>query len=480
MTTEEAEKTYHPEAEQNSVVVHNNQRDAVPTMDQTSMFMFVSGFADDIVPWGVRYKARDKQLREFITHENLFSSALGIVSSRNATFSWKLSGPPRTLRRMHDLLESANWGKGWENLMVKTTIDLSTQDAGAFWELVREDNSDPSSPIVGINHLDASRCYHTNIPDAPVIYQDNIGKLHLLKYHQVIPFAEMPAPHETFDGLQYCALTRLLRAFQTRKSVTIRDYEKSNGRNARAVHLLKGITSKQLQDAINTANATADSAGLLRHMDPILVGSIDPKADVGHDTIELTTPPEDYSMDEFFKIYMVQLSMAFLTDYQEFAPLPGGNLGTSTQSEILHLKNRGKGAGLYRKLITHAINLRILPKNVEFEFSDPDFEAEQAEAEVKKTRAQERQIRISSLEISPQVARQLANDHGDLRQEYLVMLGDEDQTEHLTVDDNSPAANQINEQIQAADVPVVVPAPLLPQSSTSRGFGERAKRLFHG
>lgn len=479
MTTDAGEKVYKPEAEQNSVVIHQPQQQANSSLDQTSLFMFISGFVNDVIPWGVRYKARDKQLREYITHENLFTSALGIVSARNATFSWKLTGPPRTLRRMQDILESANYGKGWENLMIKTTIDLSTQDAGAFWEIVREDNTDPSSPIVGINHLDAARCFHTQIPDAPVMYQDFYGKLHLLKYHQVIPFSEMPAPVETWDGLQYCALTRLLMAFQTKKSVGIRDYEKANGRNAKQVHLLKGITSKQLEDAIKVANSQADNAGLMRHMDPILVGSVDPKADVGHDTIELSTPPEDYSMEEFFKIYMVQLAMAFLTDYQEFAPLPGGNLGTSTQSEILHIKNRGKGPGLYRKLITHAINFRIMPKNCEFGYADPDFEAELSEAEVKKTRAQERQIRVQSLEITPEVARQLANDAGDLRQEYLRMMGDADQIEHLMVDDDSPAGSQINEQIQVSQRPVVVPAPVVrEQTSQSQGFGERARRLF--
>jgi hypothetical protein len=477
--TREEEKAFDPQAESRSVVIHPNTGDAQPTLNTSTFFLFVNGLAEEVVPWGQRYKTRDKQLRAYITKENLFASALGIVCSRNASFAWKLSGPPRVLRRYHRILESANWGKGWENLMVKTTIDLSTQDAGAFWEIVRQDNSDENSPVVGINHLDSQRCYHTNIPEAPVMYQDVRGNFHLLRYHNVITFSEMPAPIEEFDGLQYSTLTRLLTAFQTRKSMNTRDYEKANGRHAKAIHLLKGITTKQLQDAINTANASADASGLIRYMDPVVVGSVDPKADVGHDTIELTTPPEDYSAEEFFKHYMTSLAMAFMTDYQEFAPLPGGNLGTSTQSEVLHLKNRGKGPGLFRKLITHAINYRLLPDSIEFSFADPDFQAELAEAEVKKTRAQERQIRIQTLEITPQVARQLANDAGDLRQEYMAMMGDADQTDNLTVDDSSPANNQIDEQQQASQLPVQIPVPIVrAQTSQSQGFGERAKRIF--
>lgn len=469
-------KVYNDEAVRRSVISYPKSQ-STPTAD--SLFYYVSNFVDNVIPWGAQYKSRDKQLRQFITEEPLFSSALAIVSSRNASFAWKLNGPPRTLTRMQNVLESANGGKGWENLILKTSIDLYTQDSGAFWEIVRSENT-PNAPILTVNHLDAARCWHTQVPETPVIYQDRKGKFHLLDYWNVVPLAEMPAPVENLDGLQYCALTRFLLTLKIRKSVSVRDYERTNGRHAKSIQLVKGITTRQLRDAISEANSTADASGLLRYMDPVLVGSVDPKADVGHDTIELTEAPEDYKSDEFFKQYIAGLAMAFLTDYQELSPLPGGNLGTSTQSQILHLKNRGKGTGLFRRMITYAINFLIMPQNCEFSFSDPDFEAEKAEAEVKKLRAQERQIRLTSLEITPQVARQMANDVGDLRQEYLAMMGEADLDENLMIDDHSPAKNQIDNQISSAQLPVnAPPAPVVPeQTSRSQGFGERARRIF--
>lgn len=479
----EAEKEYSARAAARSVIEEPTQtlnvNGAAPPFDVGGVFLLVQKYLDDIIPWGTNYKARDKQLRNFITDENIFASALGIVCSRNATFSWHLNGPPRTLNRMQELLEYADRGKGWESLIIKTTIDVSTQDSGAFWEIVRAEDSE-NAPILAINHLDAARCWHTGVWDSPVIYQDRLGKYHLLKWYQVIPFAEMPATIETFAGLQYCALTRFLRAAQERKSVSIRDYERTNGRHAKAVHLVQGITTRQLEDAIRVANAAADSAGLMRHMDPIVVGAVNPQANVGVETIELTAPPEDYKRDEYFKEYIAMLAMAFLTDYQELAPLPGGNLGTSTQSQILHLKNRGKGPGIFRRMITRAINFQIMPQNVEFHYDDPDFEAEKTEAEVKKLRAQTRQIRTTSLEITPQVARQIANDEGDLRQEYLALMGEQDTTDHLMVDDASPAPNQIDQQVQVSQRPSAGPPqqPVRDQTSASNGFGERAKDLL--
>ena len=476
----EAEKTVDPEVLSRSVIEEPDLQRS-PTYDFGQTFFWVTQAADEFIPWGPQYKARDKQLRNFITKEQIFASALGIVCSRNAAFAWHLNGPRRTLNRMHDILESADRGKGWESLIIKTSIDLYTQDSGAFWEIVREEPK-PESPIIGINHLDAARCYHTGVSTHPVIYEDIDGKKHILKDYQVICFAEMPSPAENLRGVQYSALTRFLTAARERYSVTQRDYEKVTGRTAKKIILLQGITTKQMEDAIARAHAAADNAGLLRYLNPVMTGSISPNASVSHDTIDLTDPPEDYTREEYFKEYIGMLAMAFLTDYQEFSPLPGGNLGTSTQSSILHMKNRGKGAGLFRKIITRAINYEIFPRNVEFGFADPDYEAETAEAEVKKIRAQTRQIRVTSLEITPEVARQIANDEGDLRQEYLALMGEADTTDNLQVDDASPAETQIDEQIQVSQRPISKPPQPTPkdQTSASQGFGERARKILNG
>lgn len=413
----------------NPTTLHNPANDS-------SLFWMAAQAADEIAPWGVSQKVRDAQLRKFITQENIFAGALGIICSRNAGFSWTLDGPERVVDQFQYALETANQGRGWHDLMVKTTIDLSTQDNGAFWEIVRANDS-PSGAFLGVNHLDAARCTHTGNPEAPVIYQDRESKLHLLKWYQVIEFAEMPASVEGYYGLQYCALTRLLRKAQIQKQIDIFEYEKTGGRNTRAIHMVKGITSQQLTDAINAAKSIADASGLVRYMDPVVLGTIDPKADVGHDTINLVDLPEGYNAETQFKQYINMIAMVFESDYQEFAPLPGGGLGTGAQSEMLHLKSRGKGPANFMKMITHAINFKIAPKNVVFKFSEQDLEAEKSLAEVKSIRAQTRSVRIQSLEISPMVARQIANDEGDLSVEMLAMMAEQDLTTDVTVTDES-------------------------------------------
>lgn len=415
------------------------------------LLFFIAQVADEFTAWGRAPKQRDKELREFIPKESLFSSALGIVCARNAAFSWMLEGPPLTVNRFQEIFESANFGRGWHNLILNVSFDLYSQDTGAFIEVVRSADS-PQAPLIGLNHLDAARCFHTGSPESPVIYEDQKGVFHRLKWWNVLALSEMPVPGA--KGLQVCAESRLLLAAQIVRNIAIYRMEKVGGRNTKAIHLIKGITSGEVQDAIEQTKAKADAAGLFRYMTPVIVGSKDPQADVGHDTLDLASLPDGFDEDKMYKWYIAQIAMAFLTDYQEFAPLPGGNLGTSTQSEILHLKSRGKGPGLFMKLVSHALNFLVLPQNVTFRFDEQDLEAELAEAEIGKLRAETRKVRVESGELTPEAARQQALDAGDLSQELFDALGGADLTPNVTVDDEAkvpPAREPETERVEEGE-----------------------------
>jgi len=401
--------------------------------------LWVAQLADEILPWGKSPKARDRQLRQFFPTENFLNSALGIVASRNAAFSWTLEGGQRTSKVYQDILENACFGGGWQEFIVKFSIDLLTQDSGAFVELIRQTDSE-TSPVVGINHLDAGHCWPTGNAETPVIYVDRLGKMHGLKTHQIVNLHEMPSPveHPQFGPLyklQYCAVTRLLRAAQVLRNITIYKEEKTGGRFNRAIYLVKGITPKQIEDALAKQKFNADNMGLMRYLQPLLVGTVSPTADVGHDTIELATLPDGFDEEVTFKHYISAIAMAFLSDYQEFAPLPGGGLGTSAQSYILHLKSRGKGPALFQKLMSRLINEYVLPDNVEFHWDEQDVQAETEQAALEKTRAETRKLRIESGEITPEVARQIAKDEGDLAPEIFDALGGADLTPHVTLQD---------------------------------------------
>ena len=407
-----------------------------------SLLYVVAGAGDEITPWGIAPKRRDRELREFVPTESYFSSALGSVGGRNAALPWALEGPDRTARKVKDVLDNANEGKGWQDLIMKLSADLYSQDYGAFMEVVRAADS-PRAGLVGLNHLDAFRCWHTGDPKAPVLYLDRKNEYHLLKWYQVVTFSDMPTPIEGLYGLQMCALTRMLQGAHVLKAVLQYHKEKVSGRFTRAIHIVKGVGKKTLDDALAALAIELDDRGIFRYTQPLVVTGMDPSADIDVKTLAMASLPDGFSQEEMFRWYIVLMAMSFMGDYQDFAPLPGGALGSSQQSEILHLKSTTKGAALFRQLITHALNFQILPTNVEFRYTVADVEHEKTQAELEKIHAETRQVQIADQEISPEAARQVAVDKGDISTEVFEGMGGKDVTPgSLLRDDQQPGAGQ--------------------------------------
>lgn len=419
----------------------------------------LSTVADDITPWSPHPKYRDSELRKFWPTEPLLASAIYSTAARYAAFGWTLTGPPRTVNIVQSILHGVEFGKGWVPFILKVIIDLFTQDNGAFIEIVRASDSE-TSPVISLNHLDSNRCIRTGRRKVPVIYYDNQSNAHELKWYQVIDLVEMPSPIEEARGIQYSAVTRLLRSAQIMRDISIYKREKISGRFTRAIHLVSGVQRQTIVNEISNAREQADNAGMIRYMEPVIVASLDPTANVSVATIELASLPEGFDPESELRWYVNQLALAFGTDYQDFAPLPGGNLGTAQQSQTLHLKSRGKGPKLFMSMLEHIFNFHgVLPNTVTFMFGDQDVAEDMEHAELRKMRAQEREVRIRCGEITPQVARQLAVDCGDLDAKYLDMMAEVDvtPTEKVTVPSNerdvndkatSTATAQSSERIQ--------------------------------
>lgn len=412
---EGAKEVVEPSVLSSSVISHPTAtgNGTLPPSLETSILWQVARSADEISPWGKRPKERDRELREFFPTESQFVSALGIVIARNIGFNWVIEGPDAVAKRMKDVLENANSGEGWDDFVGQISLDLYTQDNGAFIEYVREPDR-PDGVLIGINSLDAGRCWHTGDPLKPVVYQDRKGQYHLLNWWNVATLAEMPTSIERLRGLQICALSRLLLAAQITKNIAIYKKEKTGGRHNRAIHLVQGMTTAQINDALGQLQANADNQGLLRYINPLIVGTIDPKADIDIKSLELASLPDNFSEADMFKHYIAWIAMAFLTDYQEFAPLPGGNLGTSSQSEILHQKTRGKGPALWMKISSRALNMRGLPSVVTFKYQEQDLEAEMEKAELDRSRSEGLTLLVNSNILSQEEARQKAMEWGIL------------------------------------------------------------------
>lgn len=397
-----------------------------------SFVINVATAADSITHWGADPKTRDAQLRAFWPTEHLFASALFTTIAQYVAFGWSLSGPKRTVRLSQEVLNSVQFGKGPEALFTPFLIDYFTQDNGAFMEIVRTDD-DSRAPVVSLNHLDSAKCIRTGRHEEPVVYQDARGRLHTLKWYNVVEMTEMPCPVEGMHGRQYCALTRVLRATQIMRDIAIVKQEKAGGRFTRQIHLISGVQTRTIEDAMAQKQASADTAGFIRYIQPLVVASLDPTARVSKETIDLASIPDDYDESKSLETYILTLSLALGVDYQSLAPLPGGGLGSGNQSKVLNMKSRGKGPALFMRKVQRIFNFHgILPRTVSFEYGEQDVAEQQELTALRKERALTREIMIRSGEITTEVARQIAVDDGDLDEHYLHMMREEGATDEVT------------------------------------------------
>jgi len=152
---------------------------------------------------------------------------------------------------------------------------------------------------------------------------------------------------------------------------------------------------------------------------PAIIASPDPARPVDVELIELAGLPDGYDEDTTLKWYIATLALGFGTDYTEFAPLPGGGLGTATQSTEMAARARGKGPGVILQQLEFAINWFILPESIEFQFASTDPIAEQEKMQQRLLRGRDRAVRLYRGELSPEQALKLAVADGDAPAEFL-------------------------------------------------------------
>jgi hypothetical protein len=379
--------------------------------------------ASEIIPWGSAPSVRDAQLRQFYKSESVLMSSIGIVTSRNSAMEWKLTGPDRVVRACHRMMQDANFGRGMLDFTIRFCIDLYTQDKGAFVEIIKENPRSQTSATIGFANLDAGRCSLTGNPEFPVIYQDRAGTYHKLPYWRVYHAAEMATTEENTNGLQICAVSRILNYARNHRDYVQYESEKIGGRFSSAVHLVQGVTAQEITNAITLAKVTADQAGQSHYMMPAIAASLNPLAKIEVATLALKSLPDGFDQEENFKQYITIIAMALLTDYLELAPLPGGGLGSATQSDQLDKKSQAKGAENFRKLFAQMFNnAGILPTSVEFAWMDNDFESERVSGELLKIRAEARALMLANGELNAKASLQMAFEAGDISQEIYDMM----------------------------------------------------------
>lgn len=383
---------------------------------------YISSASDEIITWGRNVPKRDKQLRDFWPTEPFLAGAIYANSLRDATYQWEIKGPDKVAQVVTDMLNSALAGDtfGWNPFMKKGSQDMQTQDNGWFVELIRDPGIDANSrfkdenaPVIGIAHLDSNACVRTGRMDYPVLYTDIDEKVHKMAWYSVIPFSDYPSAIQSMHNVGYCGVTRVLRMAQIMRSILVYTNEKVSGRHIKQIHFVSGVSRQDIKDEMSRQQEDADNKGLIRFIPASILASLDPEKPVSTATIDLASLPDGFSFDENMKWYISALALDFGVDYQEYAPLPGGNIGSSAQSMILHRKGNAKGPTDFMQLISNAFrNYGVLPRGCELTWQDRDEQEELEKAEVRRKVMEEYALALRNFVLTPEAAREDALRRG--------------------------------------------------------------------
>lgn len=384
---------------------------------ESPLVFYLASLAEQFPAWPS--PQRDIELAKFWRTEPTLAGAVYSMVAKVAALDFKLQGPGKAVSRYKRVLMQADLGQGWPTFVQKVVLDYLTQDNGGFIEIIRPRRGGPTTPVVGVAHLDAQRCRRTGDIRAPIDYVDAKGTPHRLKWYEVLPMTDLPSPREQHHGVGFCAVSRILRAAQTLRDIGIYKRQKLSGKRPPGLLFVQGLRKGTIESALQEAQQAQMERGDTLYTGPIILASQDPGQAVDVRLIELAGLPDHYDEDTTLKWYISQLALAFGTDYTEFAPLPGGGLGSGQQTTEMAARARGKGPGVALQQIEFGLNYYVLPPSVEFQFASTDPTAERDRVQLRYERGRERALRVSSGELTPQQALELAVEEGDAPEKFL-------------------------------------------------------------
>lgn len=330
--------------------------------------------------------SRDIVLADFWKHEPLLAGAVYSMSAKMSTLSWTVMGDKENASYFAKLLSRAQSmdGYDWGAFISASAQDFYTTDRGVYWETPRNGNR-ITGELADLGHIDALQCAMTGNSKTPIFYLSDVtGQDLFFRPGEYIHYTSMPSPRESDFGIGFCASSRAYRAAKLLLGLHNYDEEKLANLPPEGVAAVSGLTMDEFQDALATWKAAREKNMSLTFPQVLwLIGS-QPGAKVSLDFIGFSEIPESFDRRTVVEQYINTLALDFGVDAREFWPISTSSLGTASESEIQHMKAKGKGPGEFVSIIERKINGEF-PDGVEFSFDTQDIAEDKQAAEIAKT-----------------------------------------------------------------------------------------------
>lgn len=345
--------------------------------------MFVSRCDESKAPHGD--VTRDDYLNDFWKAEPILAGAVYSMTSKMSSLRWQITGRRNlSLQAARILTGAAYMGNyGWGGFISSSAEDFYTLNRGFFWELAKD--GDPLfAPLVDIGHIDAMCCWLTGNSQIPMQYvSSTTGQK--LDFHpgEFIHSASLPSPREYDLGAGFCAVDRAHRVAKILVGLHDYDEEKLNNLPPEGVAAVTGLTMDEFNDALALWKAKRESDNSLTFPQVLwLIGS-QPGNEVSLNFVGFSQLPESFDRKQVIDLYVQTLALDFGVDAREFWAISSGSLGTAAESEIQHMKAKGKGPGEFISTTERDINGE-LQEGVDFGYDTQDIQEDANAAAVAK------------------------------------------------------------------------------------------------
>lgn len=402
--------------------------------------------AGEIIP-GWWSKHRDRSLRDFAPSSDHFQSAMWMISAKLANVPFTIQPRDRSIKTHQRLADQYQviaqnglqiW-QGWVELWTRFFFDLWTTDNGAFAEVLG--GGRPGGPLrgpaTGLVHLDSLLCNRTSNPEYPVRYRDVDGKIYRFHHTRIIYKSQMPSAAAQMFGVGHCWLSRAINNVQQLVDQDVYFQEALGSRPMRQLLLGRGISTKELMDAVSMSEEGMDNQGLRRYAKTAFVGDPD-NTDIGIDSVPFSFLPEGYNKQQQTSIAMFVIALAGGFPPRWLWPATAAG-ATKADAMFQHISGVGGGAQWHLDMMQNLLSYsnvsgsvpgmlppKFLPKELVIKFDFQDDEQDRQQAEIQRVRAETRKIDLETGVDTIKVSREKALADKDLTPAQFAQMELED------------------------------------------------------
>ena len=327
----------------------------------------------------------DHVLADFWKNEPILAGAVYSMSTKMSALSWTMVGTKRLATQFANILDTA-WsmnGQGWGDFLSVTAQDFYTVNRGAYWITPRR-GSHLTGNLEELGAIDALCCAMTGNVRKPVFYSSVVtGQDLYLRQGEFARFVSMPSPREELFGNGVCAVHRAYKAARILLGLSRYDWEKLNNLPPEGVAAVTGLTQDEFQDSLAIWRQARKGNNSLTFPQVLWLLGAQPNTTVGVDFVGFSQIPESFDRGTVIDQYVNTLALDFGVDAREFWPISSGSLGTASETEVQHMKAKGKGPGEFISIVERWLNAE-LPNGVEFGFDTQDVGEDQIAASIAK------------------------------------------------------------------------------------------------